>query len=85
MCTFLVFVNTVENPGEGNDFFEPTGCRELEFTQGDGDAGDPIFDTFALNDGIKAFDGTDGDDTATFRLFGPIESLQLYCNFPPEE
>ncbi len=82
MCTFLVFVNTVENPGQGNDFFEPTGCRELAYAT-DPD-GNPIFDTFALNDGIKAFDGTDGDDTAAFRLFGPIESLQLYCNFPPE-
>ena len=80
MCTFLVFVNTVENPGQGNDFFEPTDCRDLEYAT-DPD-GNPIFDTFALNDGIKAFDGTDGDDTATFRLFGPIETLQLYCNFP---
>ena len=82
MCTFLVFVNTVENPGQGNDFFEPTDCRELEYAT-DPDE-NPIYDTFALNDGIKAFDGTDGDDTATFRLFGPIESLQLTCNFPPD-
>ena len=77
MCTFLVFVATVENPGEGNDFFEPTDCRELEFTQGNGVDGDPIFDTFALNEGIKAFDGATGD-----RLSGPVESLQLTCNFP---
>lgn len=76
-CSFLVFVNTVENPGQGNDFFEPTSCRELEFTTGDGTNGDPIFDTFALNDGIKAFDGTTGD-----RLSGPQASLQLTCNFP---
>jgi hypothetical protein len=78
-CTILVFVQTVENPGQGNDNFEPTGCRMLGYTTGDGETGDPIYDTFTLNEGLKAFDGTTGD-----RLQGPTGSLQLTCNAPVE-
>lgn len=73
-CTVLVFVQTVENPGGGNEFFEPTGCRVLEYTTGNGSTGDDILDTFTLNEGLKEFDGTNGD-----RLSGPQGSLQLTC------
>jgi hypothetical protein len=75
-CTVLVFVKTVPNPGTGNDFYEPTGCRELAYTTGDGGNGDPIIDTFTLNEGVKTFDN-DG-----VRLAGPESSLQLTCIFP---
>ena len=47
-CSVLVFVQTVENPGDGNDFWEPTGCRILT-------EGDDIQDTFTLNEGLKEF------------------------------
>lgn len=76
-CTVLVFVQTVENPGTGNEFFEPTSCRELAFTTGNGSTGDPIYDTFTLNEGLKSFSGVNGH-----RLAGPEESLQLTCIFP---
>lgn len=75
-CTILVFVQTVENPGSGNEFYEPTSCRELEYTTGNGTTGDPIYDTFTLNEGVKTF-ANDG-----VRLAGPEASLQLTCIFP---
>lgn len=68
-CSVTVFVVTEANPGRGNDLFEPTGCREL-------DSG--IFDTIALNDGLKVFEPVTGD-----RLLGPVESLQLTPNNCP--
>ena len=37
--------------------------------------GDPILDTYTLNEGIKGFDGETGD-----RLWGPVSTLQLTCN-----
>ena len=63
-CTVRVFVHTDANPR--GSLFEPTDCREL-------DGG--IFDTIALNDGVKAFDPVTGD-----RLLGPVGSLQLTPN-----
>ena len=76
-CGYLVFAQTVENPGKGNDFYEPTAgsCRTLAYTTGDGETGDPIHNTLTLNEGIKGFDGETGD-----RLWGPVSTLQLTCN-----
>jgi len=72
VCTLLVFVQTVKNPG-ANEFFEPTGCRLIT-------KGTDIQDTFALNEGLKQF-----DDATNFRVRGPFDSLQLTCNPLPDD
>ena len=73
-CGYLVFVQTVENPGKGHELelYQPTDCHALAYTTV---GGDPIFDTYTLNEGIKGFDGETGD-----RLWGPVSTLQLTCN-----
>jgi hypothetical protein len=81
-CTVYVFVSTVENPGQGNDLWEPTSCRNVAASLGI----DPISDAFTLNEGIGLFDangdGSDGTDYGD-RIAGPLGSLQLTCNFVP--
>lgn len=64
VCRVRGFVHTDASPGNG--LYNPAGCREF-------DGG--IFDTIALNAGVKAFDPVTGD-----RLLGPVGSLQLTPN-----
>lgn len=78
-CEVDVHVVTVENPGDGNELFEPTGTRLVGLTA----QGSPaeIFDTYTLNDGIKVFDASNGGDKGE-RITGPVGSLQLTPIFP---
>ena len=80
-CVVTVFVKTDENPssvrktGEGDssdpkEKFSPTSC-DLVMAEPD------LFNTFTLNEGVKVFDPDSG-----IRLLGPVDSLQLTCNFP---
>lgn len=73
-CTIEVHIVTVENPGGGNNLFEPTGTRIV----GETAQGSPvdIFDTYTLNEGVKVFDASDGANSGE-RIIGPVGSLQL--------
>lgn len=76
-CTVTVYVMTVLNPGLGNDLFEPTSCRVKVQTV----TVEEVIETFSLNEGVKVYDPTTSPPE---RLLGPVGSLQLTCNFPPE-
>jgi hypothetical protein len=71
--------------------YSPTSCGLIKTVDHDSNAGTPeipVFDTFALNDGIKVFKiGDDEDDldsggtaVESWRLVGPEGSLQLTPN-----
>ena len=77
MCTITVYVMTDENPGEGNDFFEPTSCRQIAIVDGI-----LINDTLTLNEGVKVFQIEPENDLPAHgeRQFGPVSSLQLTVN-----
>lgn len=79
VCTVEVHVVTVENPGVGNNLFEPTGTRVVGQTA----QGSPIdiHDTYTLNEGVKVFDASDGANSGE-RLLGPVGTLQLTPIFP---